>query len=372
MDGHAAQPRQQLTHIIKPKGAAVEPTKGTILFDICHPAHFHLFKHVIQRLRDAGRNVVITARDKDVTVKLLRNAGFEFAVLSRPRRTRLGMVVELLQRDWKMFHLMRRNKVRVAVGTSVNISRTARLCGARAIIFNEDDADYIPLFVMLAYPLAHAICTPEGVHVGRYAKKQVTYAGYHELAYLHPNVFKPNANIKKDLRLAPDSEYSVIRLSALAAHHDVGQQGLSEKQICGLINVLGRYGKVFVSGEQALPATLEQYRLPTPPASIHDVLANAICLVSDSQTMTMEAAILGVPTFRCNSFVGKCSVIEEIGKKYGLAFGFKPTQFEKLLGKVGEILGGDCLKEEWQGKRKRMLSEKINVSDWMFDFLQSF
>ena len=40
--------------------------------------------------------------------------------------------------------------------------------------------------------------------------------------------------------------------------------------------------------------------------------------IGDSQTMTSEAAVLGVPSLRCNSFAGRISYINEQEFKYGL------------------------------------------------------
>ena len=54
-----------------------------ILFDINHPAHIHLFKHAINKLKESGHNVVITSRDKDITVDLLDRYGFKHFVLSK-------------------------------------------------------------------------------------------------------------------------------------------------------------------------------------------------------------------------------------------------------------------------------------------------
>lgn len=320
---------------------------------------------------ESGSSVVIAARDKDVTVPLLRSLGFPFDVLSKAHRTRAGMFFELIQRDIKILSLMRRREIQVAIGTSASISHVAPLCGAKAVIFEEDDADYIQEFCHLAYPLATAVCTPGGVRMGKWAHKQVAYPGYHELAYLHPDHFQPDPAVRRQLGLGPNDKYALVRLIALTAHHDVGEAGLSSAQVQQLIDMLAKQHKVFISSEKPLPENMGNLRLPVPAHMIHHVIAGATCLVSDSQTMTMEAAVLGVPAFRCNTFAGRCSVIDELENKYGLAFGFRPSQFDELLQTLRQVLENEHTKDEWQGRRKKMLSEKINVADWIFDFLQS-
>ena len=48
-----------------------------ILFSINHPAHFHFFKNTIKTLINKHR-IIITARDKEMTVELLKKAGWSF------------------------------------------------------------------------------------------------------------------------------------------------------------------------------------------------------------------------------------------------------------------------------------------------------
>jgi len=264
---------------------------------------------------------------------------------------------------------MRRERPALAVGTSVSISHVARLSGARAVVFNEDDIDYIPLFAALAYPFAHAICTPEGVRVGRWHAKQVTYPGYHELAYLHPDVFTPDTTVREAMGLGDKEVYSLVRLSALAAHHDRKQLGISEEQLQQLVSLLRQFGRVFISSEKVLPSWAACHRLDVGAGRMHDVLAGASCLVSDSQTMTMEAAVLGTPAFRCNTFVGRCSVIEELEHRYELTRGFAPGQFGGMLDEVGHLLKQADPRAAREVRRRQMLAEKINVADWIYTFL---
>ncbi len=47
-----------------------------VIFDLGHPAHFHLFKHAITVLRDSGHDVEIIARQKDCLVDLLEKTKY--------------------------------------------------------------------------------------------------------------------------------------------------------------------------------------------------------------------------------------------------------------------------------------------------------
>ena len=89
--------------------------------------------------------------------------------------------------------------------------------------------------------------------------------------------------------------------------------------------------------------------------------------IGDSQTMTSEAAVLGVPSLRCNSFAGRISYINEQEFKYGLTFGFHPNNFDKMLDKLNKLLLTNNLRAEFKRKRNLMLDEKINVTSfWLW------
>jgi hypothetical protein len=98
---------------------------------------------------------------------------------------------------------------------------------------------------------------------------------------------------------------------------------------------------------------------------MHSTLAFATQLVGDSQSMTMEAAMLGTPSLRCNTFAGRISVLNELEQKYGLTYGFRPDQAEKLLDRLEEMIRRPDLKPEWQQRRKRMLADKVDFAQWM-------
>ena len=48
-----------------------------ILFDINHPAHVHFFKNAIKILENSNHNIIITAREKEMTTYLLGKYNIE-------------------------------------------------------------------------------------------------------------------------------------------------------------------------------------------------------------------------------------------------------------------------------------------------------
>ena len=88
--------------------------------------------------------------------------------------------------------------------------------------------------------------------------------------------------------------------------------------------------------------------------------------------MAVEAAILGTPSIRFSDFAGRIGVLEELEHKYGLTYGIKTSEPEKLYAKIEELLRFPNLKEEWQKRRQKMLSEKIDVTAFMVWFIENY
>ena len=340
-----------------------------VLFDVNHPVQVHVLRHPITELARRGHECHVVARDKDVTLPLLDRFGIPHRVLAPVGRGTWGRLRELAQRELKLLALARVLRPRLIVGTSAHAARVARLTGARSVIVNDDDADAVPLFRWLAYPLAFAIVTPDCLRHEGHGKRHLTYASYQQLFYLHPNRFRPDRSVLDELRLPSGERYAVVRLSALGAHHDVGIRGIREELVFRLRDRLAGRIRLLVSSEAPLSPRLEPLRLPVPPERLHDVLAFAEFCLGDSQSVTAEAAVLGTPAFRMNDFVGRLSYLREL-EAYGLAFGFKPGQEEQLLQELDRILRQEDRRTVFRERRERMLAEKIDPVPWFVATLE--
>lgn len=334
-----------------------------ILFDLGHPAHFHLFKNIIKYFKEQNNNLLITARDKDILLNLLNSNGFDYTVLGKSRKSYVGLFIELMERNLSLYKICRKFKPHLLIGTSVNIAHVGKLIRKKTLIFNEDDAKVVPYFAKLAYPFASAVIKPDCLSFER-GGNDIYHKSYHELAYLHPNVFQPTKDIPQKYGLKPYG-YSIMRLSALSAHHDRGAIGISSNKKNNIKNLLGKYGIVIESHENELE---KKYNIN--PLDMHHILAFAKILVSDSQTMTAEASVLGIPSVRCNTFVGKISYLDELEYKYGLTYGFFPQDNDKMFEKMKELLTNQNLNEEWQKKRQTMLKDKVDLTNWIIKLIE--
>jgi predicted glycosyltransferase len=317
--------------------------------------------------------VRIFGRQKDCLPELLAASGWEHAIVPRGRRGLASVAVESVRVLKRVVRMAAARPFDLMVGTSIVVGPASRLTGATSLVFSEDDAAAVPLFAALGYGPAHYVITPRSlVTLGGedHGSKHLTYPGYHELAYLHPRRFRPAEDIRRELGLAATERYSVVRLVALKAHHDIGQAGLSDGQVREVVRRLGARGRVFLSREAAGAADLGAVALPTPPERIHEVLAEADVLVGDSQTMACEAAVLGTPSLRCNTFVGRLSYLEELEQRYALTVGVRPDEFDRLLTVLDGWLADPELKQRWQQRRRVMLAECVDLTGWMLELFE--
>ncbi len=333
-----------------------------ILFDIGHPAHAHLFKNFIKYLQRNSHSVIVTTRSKDVTNDILNHMEIPHLSLSYPAKGMLSMLKELVLRDIAIYKLHKKYKFDVAYGTSLSIAHLSLISKVKSYNFNEDDDDVVPAYTYLTNPFTSKIVNPECIKYKKWKHKRILYNSYHELAYLHPDNFIPNVKIIEKYKLKP-GKYIVVRNSALDAHHDAGVKGLRGNVWDKVYKLIKAYPLVF-SKENEKSHQIE-------PWDMHHILAFAKMVISDSQTMTAEAAVLGIPAIRYNSFVGKISYLEELEHKYQLTLGFRPSQEADMISKIKSLLLQPKLAEEWEKKRKHMLAEKIDLNAWMIDLFEN-
>lgn len=343
-----------------------------ILFFLVHPSKYHLFKNAINTLKKDGYQIDITIITKDVLEELIRNEGWEYVnLIPKGRRSRylpprIAVIYFALKTLWKLWFFTEKKKYDLFISDDL-LSIIGKLRKIKTLHFQDDDLSVVPESRIILF-FADKIISPNVCDLGKYNRKKIGYNGTHELAYLHPNWFKPNIDIVK--RINPNLDrYFVIRLVSLSATHDFGKSGINNNQLELLINTLENYGKVYITSEKKLHEQFEKYRVNIKPNDILDFLYYADLFIGDSQTMTSEAALLGVPAFRFNDFVGKISYLSEL-ENFGLCYGFRTDQFPELMQKITECLQIKNLKEIWYEKKEYYIKNKIDVTSWIINLIK--
>jgi len=345
--------------------------KKKVLFYFGHPAQFLFAKHTIKILQEAGIKVTVLIKSKDVLEKLLEAEGIDFLnILPEGRKdTSIGMLFGLIKREISLIRYLLSNRVDLLIGTDPSLAHAGKLLRIPVITTLEDDVDVIPKLAKLTYPFTDYIFTPGVCQVGKkYERKKIPYNGYMKLAYLHPSYFTP------DNRYAPanGASYILIRLAKLTAHHDDDIRGLDYSIIDEISRMADGKMKIFINSEYELPKKYEHMRLKVSPQHIHHVLNYCTLFISDSQSMTVEAAMLGTPSIRYSDFAGRISVLEELEYTYNLTTSVKPPNVKLLLDTIEEKVSDPDLNLKYKQRREKMLSDKIDVTQYLTDLILNY
>lgn len=343
-----------------------------VLIYIGHPAQYHFFKNIILSLESNGIKTKVLIKSKDILENLVSEDGLIVEnILPEGRKdSKKSILIAMIKRDVRVYKIAKKFKPDLLVGSDTSVVHVARLINKPGITVGEDDYKVIRKLAWLLMPFSKHIISPITCDLGPFNRKKISYPGFMKLAYLHPDFFKPN---DKGLDSFLTGKYCIIRLAKLVAHHDDAIQGLSESDVFGLIGLLKQKNiRVYIDAEYKLSEQLAKYQLQIPKNRMHDLLYYSELLISDSQSMSVEAAMLGIPSIRYNDFVGKIGVLNELEDTYNLTFGIKPHNPDVLFKKVKELIETENLKQVFQEKRHTMLSEKINVTSFIVWFLINY
>lgn len=331
-----------------------------VLADIGHPSQAWVLRPVLSDLMRRGAEVEVVAREKDALPELLAVFKIPYSVPVSRGRGLGGQIREFAKREAHIVAKAMRTRPDLLIGSSFHIARAGFLSGGTSIVFNEDDAAVVPLIRWLAYPLASRIVTPRCLGFENYGSRHITYRGSQKLFYLHPNRFQPDESVRK--HVGP-GRYAIARLSALDAHHDRNVRGIEIGDILALQRNLGDV-RLLISSERPLSDALSAHALRLPPELMHHALAFAEFFIGDSQSMTVESALLGVPAIRVNDFAGRISILREL-ETAGLCFGFRPDQAREAAALAVRLSQDSTARATWRDLRLKYLGRCDDPLPWL-------
>ncbi|MBD3322941.1 DUF354 domain-containing protein [candidate division KSB3 bacterium] len=340
-----------------------------ILVDINHPAHVHLFKHLIWEARAKGHTVIVTASRKDVSFDLLKAYQIDFIDVGSYGNTVYSKLVQIPVMAFKLCMIIRRYQPDIAIGlASSRITHGALLSKTKTLVCT--DTEHASEEIMLFKPFATKILTPN-CFTKNLGPKQIRFNGYKELAYLHPRYFHPDPSILKMLGVRSDEKYVIMRFVSWQAAHDFAHKGLSLENKVAAVREFSQYAKVFISSEKHLPSELQEFQIALPVDKIHDAMYYATLLYGESATMASEGAVLGTPAIFLD-YAGRGYTTEQ-EKIYGSVFNFMVSRQdqEHSIKKGIELLQLPNVKQQWAAKRQQILQDKTDVTQWMLNFIEN-
>jgi hypothetical protein len=332
-----------------------------IVFFTNTPAHVHLYKHAVKRLAAAGHEVLVLARDYGCTVDLLDGYELPYRIYGACGTTKGSVFRNLPGQYARIVPAVLSFDPDMIFGVGAYAAHAGLVSRTPAVLVLDSEPSSFDH--VISRPFASAFLTPHAFqkHLGT---NHYQFRGFCETAYLHPDVYQPNPDIRTELGLEGDDPFVVLRFNAFGSHHDVGQSGFTPDQRRRLIETFAEYATVFVSDEGG---TLNIDSLPARPfdvhpALLHDALASARLVVTDTQTVATEAALLGTPVVRSNSFVGDDDMgnFREL-EAQGLVV--NTAEFDDVIATALGVLYDESIGDEWRRRRDDYVGGLVNLTD---------
>ncbi len=266
-----------------------------ILVDLNHPVDVNFFKNAIREwTQQHGCQVDITLQPRGKMVAILQSElpGHPFTAMGTFQKT---MARKLLMHAWRFPQFARHvRRGRYDVVTSfggIVVSHATWLLRKPSIIF-DDDIEY-GLGYWPYKPFATRLLLPAQVPAeGRNIRR---YKGFKELAYLHPNHFRPDEGALKEYGLQPSGYIFVREVSKVSgnyAHLETG--GLAG--VCARVREKG-LGVVLSLEDKSLSDQFAPHCiiLQEPVKDIYSLMHYARLTISSGDTMARESCLLGTP-----------------------------------------------------------------------------
>lgn len=341
-----------------------------ILIGISHPKHVYMFKNLIEKMANRGHEIKVVVVEKEITEYLLKQFKIPYESIGKNQNSVFKKILNLPIWEYKTLKIACKFKPDIFIGQALpHLAHVSAILRKPFIVF--EDTEHVQNLHRIVLPFAEAVVTPN-CYRNDLGKKQKRFDGYFELAYLHPNYFKPDPRVFQRLGFNYKNKYIILRFVSWEALHDIGQHGLDIDTKRKLVKTMEKYGKVFISSEKKLPEDLEKYRIRLSANDMHNFMYHATLLIGESATMSSECAILGVPSIFID-FEGRGYTDEE-EEKYGLIYRFSTQKKDQLRAfeKAIQLLEKSDLKYEWEKKRETLLNDKIDVTQFMIDFVEKY
>ncbi len=340
-----------------------------VLIDIGHPAHVHLFKNFAAEMITKGHSVLFTCREKEFEIALLKKYGFAYRSLGKKYAASIGKIWGLAEFGIKEYITGLKFKPDILLSHgSPYAAHAAFLLGKPHISFEDTfNSEQLRLYL----PFTKVVFTSEYEHPLK-SKRIIPYAGYNELAYLHPKRFTPDVSVLSELGVSSTDKYVIIRFISWNATHDRGQGGITFENKIKTVAEFSKCAKVFISSESTLPDELRKYRVSIDPSRMHDAIAFAALMYGESSTMAEEAAMLGTPAVYLSSI--RTYYTDHLEKDYQLlrSFGNSVNDQAAAIDFASDILKNTENRSSWKERQQKMLHDKIDVTAMLVWFVENF
>jgi hypothetical protein len=344
------------------------------LFFFVHPAKFHLSRITINKLIAQGDTVDIIITGRDILEELVINEGWKYTKIFPNGRKIQGIHIYISAAIYSVLTILKLLKITWREKYDFFISDDlltfiGRIKRTPSIFVTDDDLSAVPESIILMIS-SNYILAPDICNLGKYNKKKLGYYGYKSIFHLHPNHF--SADISKVPKVLHGERFFFIRTVSATSTHDIGKRGINNSVLKTIISKLEPYGRVVLNSERELPSEYHKYLLDFRKNDISHIIKFADLFISDSTTMCVESALLGVPSIEFDDWYGDFKQYYELNEKYQLLFGFSYHQQDQMLSKMDDLILNPQTKQIFSERKDKMLKDKIDASSFLFWILSEY
>jgi predicted glycosyltransferase len=295
-----------------------------VWIDLTNSPHVLVMRPVIERLREDGHEVRVTARDFAQTLELCERLGIEHTAIGRHRGERLSAKARgLAARSAALIGWARAmpaggsgRPFELALGHGSNdVSVAAALLRIpSATMF---DYEWATVQHNVNCRLAAAVVVPEAIPAERLYRygargKLRRYAGLKEEYYLAD--FEPDAGVVAELGLDPSRPIVVVRTPPeVSLYHRFGSE-LFDRVLARLSAAAVEQGVQpvvlpRVAAQREALAQIPGFLVPERAIDAQSLIAASALVISAGGTMNREAVALGTPVY--TTFQGRLGAVDE-------------------------------------------------------------
>jgi predicted glycosyltransferase len=334
---------------------------ASVVIDLTHYPHVNFYKHAIKSLteKDINVHVVLRPRGKLVDIFQKECPYVPFVLIGQYRKTVLGKMVDMINRDIVFLKYLRKMKFDTGTGFgSITIAHASRFFEKPPVIFG-DDLEH-KLVHYLIKPFATRIVVPSSAQ----GKNLLKYNGFKELAYLHPNHFTPNKNVLEPYNLNP-YEYVFLREVSNAS---LNYRRMEMGKLSKILDYLKQMDlKILLSIEDKSLINLFKDHciiLKEPVEDIHSLLHFASLTLSSGDSMARESCLVGTPAIYTGG--RDMAINNELIKRSCM---FKVEDEKSIKNTVEYIINNDIKKEVEARIKHAIEHEWVDTTQVILDVL---
>lgn len=334
-----------------------------ILFDICHPHQFNLFKNTLLKLEKNIFNVTCMRRSPlvevikhdcpSISLTVIGDYKYNKGIFSMIFRVVLPRLILL----WK---LIKRGKYNIVITcNSYQANIIAKILEIPSMSFNDDTErkTFKLIKIFSDEVLIPLIFLPKG--------KIKTFNALMEWAYLSPTYFTPQIKELERYNIEKKRYFFIREVSNKSFNY--------KKQASNIVlkfaNQLSKNYKVLLSLEDKSKKELypkDWIILQEPLNDIYSLIYFSKLAISSGDSMARESAMLGVPSIYCGVRDMRAN---KIMIEKGMLFKINPNELPNF---VAKIVSGEMRFEDQALFRRRLLSEWDDVTEFIIKQIKKY